>query len=186
MSSLIGRFQRDVPFLQQGLVPKEESGLEVTKLNYIGEEHEKLTDADVAELAQALKNNTKFEGNLDLSNNDLSDQAALELARVFENRNASNITQLNLSQNNFGSKAGEYIGEALAANPEYKLFKLSFDKICLEEIGLVRVAEAVNLNKNILKLNMGVITDQGLLKLSELLKPNCSLEEIVLTETSDH
>jgi hypothetical protein len=44
MSSLIGRFQRDVPFLQQDKIPQEESGLEVTKLQYEGEEHEKLTD----------------------------------------------------------------------------------------------------------------------------------------------
>ena len=49
-----------MPFLRQGLVPKEESGLEVTKLNYIGEEHEKLDDQDVADLANALKENTKF------------------------------------------------------------------------------------------------------------------------------
>ena len=42
--SLIGRFVRDLPFLRQGVVPKEESGAEVTKLDYTGEEHEKLTD----------------------------------------------------------------------------------------------------------------------------------------------
>ena len=132
MSSLIGRFQRDVPFLRQGLVPKEESGQEVTKLQYAGEGAEKLTDQDVADLADALENNFAFHGNLDLSGNDLSDQAALALAKIFEKRNASNITQLNLADNNFGSKAGEFIGEALSANPDYKLFKLSFDNICLE------------------------------------------------------
>ena len=186
MSSLIGRFQRDVPFLQQDKIPQEESGLEVTKLQYEGEEHEKLTDQDVANLAEALMNNTTFQGNLDLSNNDLSDQAALELARIFEKRNASNITQLYLANNNFGSKAGEYIGEALSANPDYKIFKLSFEKISLEQIGLVRIIEAVNLNENILKLNVGVVTDAGLLNLAELLKPNNSLEEITITETSDH
>lgn len=183
MSSLVGRFQRDLPFLRQDQVPKEESGLEVTKLSYEGEENEKLTDQDVADLAEALRCNASFEGNLDLSNNNLSDQAALDLARVFENRNASNITQLNLASNNFGSKAGEYIGEALCANPEYKLFKLSFDKMCLESIGLVRLIESVNLNKNILKLNIGVLTDEGLKKLAETIKCNDSLEEITITET---
>ena len=35
-------------------------------------------------------------------------------------------------------------------------------------------------------MNLGIITDQGLLKLSELLKANSSLEEITFSETSDH
>ena len=47
MPSLVGRFMRDLPFLRQGLVPQEESGLEVESLDYIGEEHEKLSDDDV-------------------------------------------------------------------------------------------------------------------------------------------
>ena len=110
----------------------------------------------------------------------------MELSRIFEKRNASNITQLYLANNNFGSRAGEYIGEALSANPDYKIFKLSFEKISLEQIGLVRIIEAVNLNKNILKLDVGIVTDAGLLSLSELLKSNTSLEEIKIAETSDH
>ena len=51
MTSLIGRFMRDLPFLREGLIPQEESGAEVTMLDYTGEEHEKLTDDDVSELA---------------------------------------------------------------------------------------------------------------------------------------
>ena len=50
----------------------------------------------------------------------------------------------------------------------------------------MRVIEAVNQNKNILKLNIGVVTDRGLIAISELLQPNDSLEEITITETSDH
>ena len=57
MSSLIGRFQRDLPFLSQGMVPQEESGAEVTLLDYTGEEHEKLTDDDIEALATALLGN---------------------------------------------------------------------------------------------------------------------------------
>ena len=186
MSSLIGRFMRDILYLKEGECPKEESGQEVTKLSYQGEEHEKLTDKDVADLTTALMDNQKFQGNLDLSDNNLSDQAALELAKIFEKRNASNITQLDLANNNFGSKAGEYIGKALSENPDYKIFKISFDKICLEQIGLVRIIEAVNANKNILKLNIGIISDAGLLNLSKLIESNTSLEEITMTETSDH
>ena len=54
MSSLIGRFMRDLPYLRQGLIPQEESGSAVTNLNYIGEEHEKLSDDDVQDLTRAL------------------------------------------------------------------------------------------------------------------------------------
>lgn len=38
---------RDLPYLKHGLVPQEESGAAVEILEYIGEEHEKLSDDDV-------------------------------------------------------------------------------------------------------------------------------------------
>ena len=101
---------QDLPFLRQGLVPQEEGGLAVTRLNYTGEEHEKLTDQDVKDLAEALMNNNAFSGVLDLNSNDLSDLSALHLAPVFEKQNGFNITNLYLDGNNFTTKAGEYIG----------------------------------------------------------------------------
>ncbi|MFO0117504.1 MAG: hypothetical protein ACK521_07790 [bacterium] len=66
------------------------------------------------------------------------------------------------------------------------IFKVSFASISLEDVGLVRLIEACNLNKNILKLNVGILTDGGLARLAELLKGNDSLEEIVIEETKDH
>lgn len=51
---------------------------------------------------------------------------------------------------------------------------------------MVRVIEAANQNKHILKLNVGVITNHGLEMLAELLKENDSLEELVFEETKDH
>ena len=84
MSSLIGRFMRDLPYLRQGLVPQEESGASVDELDYIGEEHEKLSDDDVQDLARALMENNSFWGKLSLTGNDLSDLTALHLASVFE------------------------------------------------------------------------------------------------------
>ena len=208
MSSLIGRFERDVLYLEEGEVPREISGNEVKALKYdaepdktkkekekkekkasggeeaketAGEEepaaevHERLTDDDIARLSSALLANQKFSGPLELQNNKLSDLAALHLSKVFEPDTGFNITFLNLKGNNFTSKAGEYIGEALCNNPEYPLGKLVFGGICLEETGLVRVIEAVNANKNIVQLNVGIITDQGLEAISNLLKDNDSL-----------
>ena len=56
----------------------------------------------------------------------------------------------------------------------------------MESIGLVRIVEAVNANKNIKRIDIGVLTNGGLTQLAELLRPNDSLEEIEITETSNH
>ena len=177
---------RDLPYLQQGLVPQEESGKAVKELDYSGEEHEKLTDNDVSELAQAFLSNDQFQGELELNKNGLTDLSALSLAPIFEKRSGMNITKLKLDDNNFTTKAGEYIGEALSSNPDYMLKKISFGGICLESIGLVRIVEACNLNRHVKKLDIGVITEQGLVTLAELLRENESLEELDIEETSDH
>ena len=186
MPSLIGRFMRDLPFIRQGLVPQEESGAEVKSLDYIGEEHEKLSDDDVQDLARALVQNNAFQGELLLSNNDLTDLTALHLASLFEKQNGQNITKLILDGNNFTTKAGEYIGEVLANNSDYPIHRLSFGGISLESIGLTRIAEACNNNHNLKRVDMGVLTDQGLRSLSELLAANTSLESISFQETKDH
>ena len=84
MSSLTGRFERDIVFLQQGLVPLTNSGKlfspsltfyatllgqEINILSYRGEEFDQLKDKDVQLLVQALKANSKFRGPLKLSDN---------------------------------------------------------------------------------------------------------------------
>ena len=166
MSSLIGRFMRDLPFLRQGLVPKEESGQAIEALEYTGEEHEKLSDDDVRDLCQALLQNDTFKGEVVLNANGLSDLAALQLASVLEKRSEHNITKLNLDGNNLTSKAGEYIGQALVDNPDYPIKKISFTGICLESIGLTRMIEAANGNQHLKRLNVGILTDSGLKQIS--------------------
>lgn len=56
----------------------------------------------------------------------------------------------------------------------------------MEADGLVRVLEAVNVNKNVLKLHCGIVTDEGLEILANKLKDNTTLEEIIFQETKDH
>ena len=208
MSSLIGRFERDVLYLDENEIPREISGEEVRALKYAAEEaeddkssksgsekegeekaaaevHERLTDDDIKRLSDALLKNETFHGPLELQNNNLSDLAALHLSKIFEADTGYNITFLNLKNNNFTSKAGEYIGEALARNPDYPLGKLVFGGVCLEDTGLVRIIEAVNANQNIVELNVGIITDNGLTILADLLKANESLQEITLVQTED-
>ena len=45
--------------------------------------------------------------------------------------------------------------------------------------------EAVNQNKNVKKLNIGVLTDNGLALMADLLRQNDSLDELKIKETSD-
>jgi hypothetical protein len=52
----------------------------------------------------------------------------------------------------------------------------------LEETGLYRLLEAVNANKHIHKLHVGIISDYGLRTLSELLKANKSLLKLEFQE----
>jgi len=63
MSDLRSRFKRDCLYLSQGLVPIENSGKEVTALDYqINPEDgaqvvETLKDEDIIQLADSIKNN---------------------------------------------------------------------------------------------------------------------------------
>ena len=129
--------------------------------------------------------NDVFHGDLNLNGNDLSDLAALHLAKIFDKTTGHNITRINLSGNNFTSKAGEYIGQALSNNPSYPIKKIQFTGINLEHIGLTRIIEAVNGNEHIKRLDIGILTDQGLKNMAEMLKPNEYLDEITFQETLD-
>ena len=73
------------------------------------------------------------------------------------------------------AKAGHFIGEALLTNPSYPIERIKFKDVNLEENGLYRLLEATNQNKNIKRIHIGVISDYGLLAMSELLKANKSL-----------
>jgi hypothetical protein len=77
-----------------------------------------------------------------------------------------------------GEKAGLFIGEALLANPGYPTEHLKFKEIDLEATGLYRLLEAANANKHVKRLNVGLVSDQGLGIMSELLQHNSSLHRL--------
>lgn len=60
------------------------------------------------------------------------------------------------------TRAGEFIGEALANNPNYPIKRISFNNQRLEDYGINRLAEAANANANIEVLDLGIITDVGM------------------------
>ena len=50
----------------------------------------------------------------------------------------------------------------------------------------MRILEAANQNKNIKKLNIGILTEDGLKCAADILRENTSLEELEFEETNDH
>lgn len=146
-----------------------------------------MTDADIQSLASALKSgDSKFKGPLNLkSNTQLTDLSALYISEIFTamDFSSSHITELNLSETKMQEKAGLFIGEALLANPLYPLQRIKFKGVDLEENGLYRILEAVNANKNISRINLGVISDFGLKTMAELLKENTTLLRLEFSES---
>jgi hypothetical protein len=118
----------------------------------------------------------------------LSDLAVLAIAEVLRKPNHSNIVRLNLSNNPaFTLKAGEYIGQALLDNVgNAKIERLEFSGINLDLRGLLRIIDAANKTETLEKLDVGVLTDDGLMLLAERLTGNISLSELTFSETSDH
>ena len=109
-----------------------------------------------------------------LSNNvNLTDLAGLYISEIFASQDGKAITELDLSGNEkMESKTAQFIGEALLANPNYKIERLKFKGVKLEETGLYRLLEAVNANKNITRLHVGIVSDFGLRTMAELLPLN--------------
>ena len=134
------------------------------------------------DLATALKHpEGKFHGPLDLSNNvQLTDLSGLYLSEVFSRTiEGAGITELNLSGNtSLETKTAQFIGEALLRNPSYPIGKLTFKDVRLEETGLYRLIEAVNQNRNVHKLHIGIVSDYGLRTMAELLSANKSLKKL--------
>ena len=109
--------------------------------------------------------------------------SGLYLSEIFAVRNGQAIKELDLSDNiKMESKSAQFIGEALLANPNYPIEFIKFKGVNLEQTGLYRLLEAVNANKNIHRLHIGVISDYGLRTMSEILKTNKSLSNIEFQE----
>jgi hypothetical protein len=122
-----------------------------------------------------------------LEQNNLNDLAMLAIAEVLKKPTAS-ITKLNISKNPaLTCKTGQYIGQALLDNiGNAKLEALDFAEVCLGDSGLVRIIDAANKTPSLEKLDVGVLSDNGLKLLAERLHENTHLSELTFTETTDH
>eukprot|EP00347_Sterkiella_histriomuscorum_P021467 403333876 len=182
MTSVAGRFQRDLLYLQNNQIPITSTGAEITSLSYQGEEYEKLTDEDVRVLCEALMKNDKFSGPLDLSDNNLTDLSALYIADVIEKQDGRNITDLNLSRNLIQDKAGMYIGDALANNEKYPIQQILFKGVNLKLEGSKRLFSSLGINKNVKRLHIGVISNESLQEMGSSLSKRPGLIELEFQE----
>jgi hypothetical protein len=124
-------------------------------------------------LATAIKGNFEFAGPLDLSGNDLSDLAALYLQDAISYEGSKYFTKINLGGNlRLSSKAGVSIGQALIDNKDHPVSKVNFKNCDLGENGVHRIIEASNNNHNILKINLGYVSDRSLKSIGELMRNN--------------
>ena len=120
---------------------------------------------------------------MDLSDNTLSNLSALYLKEAIARPGAKNLTRLSLANNvNLTSQAGIFIGDALKENVDHPIEKVSFKGVDLGDEGLVRILEACNENKNIKKVNFGIVTSRGLGLIAKSLALNKSLTKIKFQE----
>ena len=75
-------------------------------------------------------------------------------------------------------KAGIFIGDALRDNKDHPIEKVTFKDVYLGEDGLMRLLEAINVNKNITKAHIGIVSNQGLLLMARSLRFNTSLKKL--------
>ncbi len=67
-----------------------------------------------------------------------------------------------------------------------KIERLEFSGINLDLRGLLRIVDAANKTETLERLDVGVLTDEGLMLLASRLTGNQSLSELIFSETPDH
>ena len=83
------------------------------------------------------------------------------------------------------NKAGIHIGDALLANPDHPIEKISFKNVYLGDDGVLRILEACNGNKHIKKVHLGVVSNEGMKLMSKVLMHNTTLKKIKFQEHRD-
>jgi len=113
----------------------------------------------------------------------LSDLAALYIQEAIQKEGSKHFNKINFGGNpRLSSKSGVFIGQSLIDNVDHPVSKISFKNCDLGEPGVVRIIEASNCNKNIKKINLGLVSDRSLKSIGELLRTNTSLEKLKFSE----
>ena len=120
---------------------------------------------------------------MNLTHNKLTDLSCLYLKDALSQEGCCNISELILAYNPYLSyKAGVFIGEGLRMNPTHPINSIDLKLMRLGDDGLLRIIEALNLNKNITEANLGIINDQQLKLIAKNLKYSVSLKKLKFQE----
>lgn len=99
--------------------------------------------------------------------------SALYIKEAILIEGSKHFTKINFGGNpRLSYKSGQFIGMALKENPDHPVSKINFKNCDLEELGASRIIEASNCNKNIKKINLGLVSDESLKTIAQLLINN--------------
>ena len=156
----------------------------LTKVLHHGRHHltnEKISDAGVTALAQALHHNSTLL-QLDLSNNSVSDAGTTAVAQALHHN--STLLQLDLSNNSVSDAGVTAVAQALHHNST--LLQLDLSNNSVSDAGTTAVAQALHHNSTLQKLDLSnnSVSDAGTTAVAQALHHNSTLRELDLSNNS--
>jgi Ran GTPase-activating protein (RanGAP) involved in mRNA processing and transport len=139
---------------------------------------EELSDADVKDIATALKVNHTLT-KLDLQHNKISDAGAKDIAMALKDNHT--LTELDLKFNKISSAGAKDFAMALKDNHTLRELYLTYNKI--SDIGAKDIAMTLKVNRTLTKLSLvhNQISDVGAKDIAIMLKDNDTLTVLKLT-----
>ena len=144
-----------------------------SQLSWLNLTRNQLTDEAAKYLAEAINNNCQLR-TLDLSVNNISHIGAQHLAKAINNNNCQ-LRTLNLSYNNISDIGAQHLAEAINNNNNCQLHTLNLAHNKISDIGAQHLAEAINNNNcqlRTLNLSHNNISDIGAQYLAEAINNN--------------
>lgn len=155
------------------ILPKITETLYETNLQYLNLHDNNIT-YNIVDLIDGLKNNNTLT-NLNLSKNNLQDDNIYILAEILKNNNT--LQKINLSDNFISDNGFTFIINALVNNSSIVSLNLSYNNIIDLILDQYPLLDNFRKNKSLqeLRLSHNMLTTDGIIVLSEILKYNSSL-----------
>lgn len=161
----------EISYLEKNLKPTNQLGQE---LNIIYAKNYNLKDSDISSLSSALKKNSIFEGDIQLSGNHLTDLSVLYLTEALQ-QSSSKIRAIDLSMNFLKDKSGVYLGNLLASG--YQISELYLKGCSVGDLGVQRIFE--NLESSSLKsLDIGLVSSDSLEIMAKYISRSNTLKQL--------
>lgn len=131
-----------------------------------------------AKALRALRNNERYNDNINLENRGLGDSGAVDLSGPL--RHNTTVEQLSLSGNSIGVRGARALADAIRNNTTLKV--LDLDKNNIRSSGARAIADAIKENSTLEKLYLsanGIGEDAGR-ELAEVIRTSTTLKELYL------